>query len=250
MSTSTPATSTESSCRPAFVTTHWSVVLAAGKGDSPRGTEALEALCRAYWQPLYAFVRRRGYSPDDAQDLTQDFFAWLLRRDWLGRADRERGRFRSFLLTSISHFLANEWDKARAQKRGGGRIVPLESDVAEANCGWHPKGNPTPEQSFEWRWAMTLLEQVMNRLRDEFARDGSSELFETLKPCLLGERASQPYAPLAAKLGRTEGSVKVAVHRLRQRYRRLLHDEIAHTVAQPEEIEEEMRHLLAVLAGR
>jgi RNA polymerase sigma factor (sigma-70 family) len=226
------------------------VVLAAGESDSPRGPEALEALCRAYWQPLYAFVRRRGYSREDAQDLTQDFFAWLLRRDWLERADRARGRFRSFLLTSISRFLANEWDKTQAQKRGGGRIVPLEFDVAEASCDWHSKGNPTPEQSFEWRWAMTLLEQVMSRLQNEFARDGDAAWFEALKPCLLGERASQPYAALAVKLGRTEGSVKVAVHRLRQRYRQLLRDEIAHTVAQPEEIEEEMRHLLAVLAGR
>jgi len=231
-----------------FATTHWSVVLAAGQSDVPRAQDALERLCQTYWHPLYAYVRRRGYSPADAEDLTQQFFAWLLERDWLGRADEQRGRFRSFLLTSISHFLANEWDKARAQKRGGGRIVSLQRDEAETRDAREPADQLDPEQIFEWRWALALLEQVMNRLSTEFAQDGRAELFEALKPCLLGERTKQPYAVLAPKLGMTEGSVKVAVHRLRQRYRQLLRGEIAHTVAKPEEIEEELRYLFAVLA--
>jgi RNA polymerase sigma factor (sigma-70 family) len=236
--------------QPVFATTHWSVVLAAGRTDAPHAQDALEKLCQTYWYPLYAYVRRRGYSPADAEDLTQGFFAWLLERNWLERADQQRGRFRSFLLTSFSNFLANEWDKARAQKRDGGRVVSLQRDEAETRCRWEPADNVTPEQTFEWRWALTLLDQVMNRLGDEFARDGKTELFEALKPCLLGERAAQPYAALALKLGMTEGSVKVAVHRLRQRYRQLLRDEIANTVAAPDEVEGEMRHLLAVLAGR
>ncbi|HZQ48182.1 MAG TPA: sigma-70 family RNA polymerase sigma factor [Verrucomicrobiae bacterium] len=235
---------------PVFATTHWSVVLSAKEHDSIRSVAALEALCRTYWHPLYAYVQRRGYSPADAEDLTQSFFAWLFERNWLGRADQQRGRFRSFLLTSISNFLANEWDKARTQKRGGGRIVSLQRNEEESGHTWEPMDNLTPEQSFEWRWALALLDQVMNQLSAEFTRDGKAELFETLKPCLLGERTAQPYATLAAKLALTEGSVKVAVHRLRQRYRQLLRNEIANTVAQPEEIEEEMRHLFAILARK
>jgi RNA polymerase sigma-70 factor (ECF subfamily) len=226
------------------------VVLAAGRGNVPQAREALETLCQTYWYPLYVYVRRRGYSPADAEDLTQEFFAWLLERDWLGVADQQRGRFRSFLLTSFSRFLANEWDKARTQKRGGGRIVSLQFDNAEASCAHEPVDTGTPEQIFEWRWALTLLDHVMKLLSAEFARDGKAVLFEALKPCLLGERTAQPYASLASKLGMTEGSVKVAVHRLRQRYRQLLRDEIANTVAKPEEVEEELRYLFAVLARR
>jgi RNA polymerase sigma factor (sigma-70 family) len=239
-----------------FATTHWSVVLTAGQNDAQQAQEALEKLCRIYWYPLYIYVRRRGYSPADAEDLTQEFFAWLLERKWLGRADPQRGRFRSFLLTSISNFLANEWDKAKSQKRGGGRIVSLQRDDAEARYTWEPmsystlESTVTPEQSFEWRWALTLLDEVMNRLSAEFIQDDKKELFEELKPCLLGESEAQPYAVLAKKLGMTEGSVKVAVHRLRQRYRQLLRDEIAGTVANPEEVEEEMRYLFAVLTRR
>ncbi len=255
---STSRTTGEDSAAPAwgevarqavFATTHWSVVLAAGRGEAPQAEASLEKLCQTYWTPLYAYVRRRGYAPADAEDLTQEFFAWLLKRDWLGQADQQRGRFRSFLLTSISRFLANEWDKARTLKRGGGRVISMPFDAAEARCRWEPADNVTPEQSFEWRWALTLLDQVMDRLRAEYTRQGKAELFGQLKPCLLGERAAQPYASLASQLGMTEGSVKVAVHRLRQRYRQLLREEIAHTVASPEEIEEEMRHLFAVLGG-
>ncbi len=233
-----------------FATTHWSVVLAAGRGDSPQAQASLEKLCQTYWCPLYAYVRRRGYAEADAKDLTQAFFAWLLERDWLERADQQRGRFRSFLLSSFNGFLANEWNRARAQKRGGGRVISLSFDPADPRCGWEPADNVTPEQAFEWRWAVTLLDEVMSRLREDYTRQDKADLFEQLKPCLLGERAAQPYAALASKLGMTEGSVKVAVHRLRQRYRQLLREEIANTVAQSEDIEEEMRHLFAVLASR
>ena len=226
------------------------MVLTAGGGDAPQALDALERLCRTYWQPLYAYVRRWGYAPSDAEDLTQAFFAWLLERDWLGRADQQRGRFRSFLLTSISHFLANEWDKARAEKRGGGRVVSLQREEAERNYSWEPADSLTPEQIFEWRWALSLLDEVMNRLSGEFARDGKSELFDTLKPCLLGDREAQPYAALAMKLGISEGSVKVTVHRMRQRYRQLLREEIGNTVEKAEEVEEEMRHLFGVLARK
>jgi len=234
----------------AFVTTHWSVVLNAGREQTPQAQDALEKLCQTYWRPLYAYVRRRGYSPDDAADLTQGFFARLLERRWLERADEKRGRFRSFLLATLSNFIANEWDKATTQKRGGGRILSLQRDVAESDGGSEPADRLTPEQIFEWRWALALLDQVMNRLSDEFAQNGKTELFEAIKPCLLGERNVQPYAALASRMGMTEGSVKVTVHRLRQRYRQLLRDEIAHTVATPEEVEEEMRYLFAVLARR
>ncbi len=249
MNSSAAETPTAPQGSPVFVTTHWSVVLSARGVDSSCSVAALETLCRVYWHPLYAYVRRRGYSTADAEDLTQAFFAWLLERNWLERADQQRGRFRSFLLTSISNFLANEWDKARAQKRGGGQVVPLLQDGAGGHTA-EPRDNFTPEQSFEWRWALALLEQVMNRLSAEFTQDGKAELFEALKPCLLGERTAQPYTALAAKLAMTEGSVKVAVHRLRQRYRQLLRDEIANTVATPEEVEEELRYLFAVLARR
>ena len=250
MNTSVAETPKAADRAPVFVTTHWSVVLSAKAQDSFRSVEALEILCRIYWHPLYAYVRRRGYFPADAEDLTQEFFAWLLKRSWLGRADQQRGRFRSFLLTSLGNFLANEWDKARAQKRGAGRILSLQGDEAEAGYVHEPADNFTPEQSFEWRWALALLDQVMNRLSLEFIRDGKTVLFEALKPCLLGERTAQPYMTLATNLGMTEGSVKVSVHRLRQRYRQLLRDEIANTVAKPEEVEEELRYLFAVLARR
>ncbi len=231
-----------------FATTHWTVVLAAGRSDMPRAQESLEKLCQTYWHPLYVYVRRRGYPPEDAKDLTQGFFVWLLERNWLGAADQQRGRFRSFLLTSFSRFLSNEWDRVKAQKRGGGRIVSLQ--FKEEETGWEPAGSITPEQSFERHWALALLDETMNRLGAEFAQDGKMKMFEALKPCLLGERGAQPYAELAVKMGMTEGSVKVAVHRLRQRYRRLLRDEIAHTIEKPDEVEDELRHLFSVLARR
>ncbi len=233
-----------------FATTHWSVVLAAGRRDAPQAEASLEKLCQTYWLPLYAYVRRRGYGEADAKDLTQGFFAWLLERHWLEQADQQRGRFRSFLLTTFNGFLANEWDKTQAQKRGGGRVLSLPFGDADARCRWEPADNVTPEQIFEWRWAVALLDAVMGRLGADYARQDKAQLFQELKPCLLGDRTAQPYASLASKLGMTEGSVKVAVHRLRQRYRQLLREEIANTVANREDVEEEMRHLFAVLANR
>jgi RNA polymerase sigma factor (sigma-70 family) len=236
--------------RPVFVTTHWSVVLKAGQSDTTRARAALENLCESYWYPLYAYVRRRGYSPEDAQDLTQEFFARLLERNWVGRADRQKGRFRSFLLSAMNHFLADEWDKARAQKRGGGVMpVPLQFDAAETRYGHEPADSTTPEQNFERRWALTLLDKVLRRLRAEYEQEGRAELFTALHPCLVGERAGQRYADLAIRLGVTEGVVKSAVHRLRLRYRQLLREEIAQTVAEPGEVDEELKHLFAVLAG-
>ena len=236
---------------PIFVTTHWSVVLTAGGSDTTGARDALAKLCQTYWYPLYAYVRRRNFSPPDAEDLTQEFFARFLEHHWVGNADREKGRFRTFLLSAMNHFLANEWDKARAQKRGGGvPLVPLQFDTAETRYVREPADNVTPEQHFERRWAMTLLEEVVNRLRAEYERDGKAELFAELNPCLVGDRTTQPYEELAGKLGVSEGAVKSAVHRLRQRYRQLLREEIAHTVAGPSEVEGELRHLIAVLGGR
>jgi RNA polymerase sigma factor (sigma-70 family) len=237
------------SASPVFVTTRWSVVLTAGHSDSPPARDALEKLCQTYWYPLYAYVRRNGRSPEDAQDLTQEFFARLLEGHWVERADREKGRFRSFLLTVMNRFLADEWDKARAQKRGGGTVpVPLQLDTAETRYGLDPADKTTPDEIYERRWALALLDEVLRRLSAEYKEQGRAELFAALNPCLIGERSSHPYAELAAKLGTTEGTVKSAVHRLRQRYREMLREEIAHTVAGPGEVDEELRHLFAVLA--
>lgn len=236
---------------PVFVTTHWSVVLTAGSSDTTRAHQALAKLCQTYWYPLYAYVRRRGFSPPDAEDMTQEFFARFLEHDWVANADREKGRFRSFLLSAMNHFLANEWDKAQAQKRGGGAtLLPLEFNTAETRYSREPADNVTPEQHFERHWALTLLATVTSRLQAEYEQDGKGELFTALNPCLVGDRTSQPYEELARKLALSEGAVKSAVHRLRQRYRQLLREEIAQTVAQPGEVEEELRHLIAVLGGR
>jgi len=232
-----------------FATTHWSMVLSAGVGRSPEAGRALATLCENYWFPLYAFVRRAGYSAEDAQDLTQEFFARVLERHWLARADQAKGRFRTFLLTAMERFLANEWDKVRALKRGGGhRNIPIQLDTAETRYGVEPADTRTPEQAFEYRWALTLLDEVVSELEAEFCAEGRADLFATLKPCLVGDRAAQPYAELAAKLGMEEGTVKVAVHRLRQRYRELLRAEIANTVVSPGEVDAEMHHLFSVLA--
>jgi RNA polymerase sigma factor (sigma-70 family) len=237
--------------RPVFVTTRWSVVLAAAQNDGPHVRIALEKLCQTYWYPLYAYVRRRGSSPEDAQDLTQEFFARLLKGNWVERADQQRGKFRSFLLTAMSRFLSDEWDKARAQKRGGGAVtVPIQLDTAETRYGLDPADRITPEQIFERRWALAVLEEVLHRLRKEYEDEGRAEHFAALNPCLVGGRDTQPYSELAQKLGVTEGTVKSAVHRLRQRYRQLLREEIANTVASPGEVDDELRHLFAILGNK
>jgi len=249
MSSSSHALNSPSSTAPNFALTRWSVVLAAGQTDSTNARDALENLCRAYWPPLYAFVRRQGHNPADAQDLTQEFFARFLQKNYLGAVDPAKGRFRSFLLASLKHFLANEWDKARAAKRGGGGVlVPINTDSAETSCGVEPSDQLTPEKLFERRWALTLLEQVLARLRAEHLRDGKTELFEQLKATLTGERTSLPYAQIASRLGMSEVAIKVTVHRLRQRYREILREEISHTVSAPDQIEDEIRSLFSALS--
>lgn len=235
---------------PAFVTTRWSVVLSAQAGDSPEATRALEQLCGAYWFPLYAHVRRLGRSPADAEDLTQAFFARLLARNGLGVVDRARGRFRSFLLGSLKHFLTNEWDKARAQKRGGHlRIIPLDAPAGEDRLQLEPATQSSPDREFDRRWALALLDTVLARLEAEHAGQGRERLFAGLKGTLAGGRGDVPMAHLARELGLSEGAARVAAHRFRSRYRELLRAEIAQTVATPAEVEDELRHLFAVLAG-
>lgn len=235
--------------RPAFVTTHWSVVLAAGRSNTTRADNALAKLCQTYWHPLYAYVRRRGHSPEDAQDLTQSFFAHLLERKAVATVSPEKGRFRSFLLASLNHFLSDEWDKARAQKRGAGKVISLDTESAETWLNQQPAETLTPERAFELRWAITLLEQVYGKLEAEHRQQGRAELFDTLSTTLAGPGNSAPYAELGLRLGLNEGAVKVAVHRLRQRYRVLLRETIAETVGSEAEVDEELRYLLRTLAG-
>ena len=231
------------------MTTHWSVVVTAGNMDSGRAQIALEQLCRAYWFPLYTYIRRRGHSAHDAQDLTQEFFSQLLEKNWVAQADESRGRFRSFLLMVLNRFLANQWKKETAKKRGGAHHhIPLPLDTAESRLASLPSNASTPEHAFEKQWAMTLLDAVLARLRNEFETSGRADQFSHLKPCLTGTRESQPYADLAVELGTTEGAVKVMVHRMRTEYRRLLKEEIACTVASDADIEDELKHLFRVLA--
>lgn len=231
-----------------FCSTHWSLVLAAGDSQSPQAEEAIENLCRAYWYPLYAYVRRKGHSPEDAQDLTQEFFARFLEKKYLKFADRERGMFRAFLLTSLKHFLINEWEKARASKRGGGiALLPLEEERAEARYLAEPVRDLSPDKVFEKRWAITVLEQVLARLRQESVAAGKGDLFELLKDFLWGEANVVSQAEIGMRLGLSVAAVKSTVHRLRLRFRELLRAQIAQTVARREDIDEELRHLVAVL---
>jgi RNA polymerase sigma-70 factor (ECF subfamily) len=223
-------------------------VLAAGHRDTTRARDALAALCQTYWYPLYAYVRRRGYPPPDAEDLTQEFFARLLEKNTLGAITREKGKFRSFLLSALSHFMIDEWKKGRARKRGGGGIVSLDAREAETRLGREPVDALTPEKAFERNWALALLTTVYQRLQSEYITDGKAALFDELKPCLAGARDSMPYAELAVRLGLAENTVKVSVHRLRRRYRELLRAELAHTVDGPEEVEEELRCLFRALS--
>jgi RNA polymerase sigma factor (sigma-70 family) len=229
-----------------FGQTHWSVVLsAAGRQNPSQAAESLEKLCSLYWRPLYAYLRRQGESPHDAQDLTQEFFFRLLKKDFLNAVDQSKGRFRSFLLAALKHFLSNERDRARAQKRGGGQS-PLSLDFTseETQFSFQPADNVTPETLFERRWATTLLEQALARLRREYAAQSKEPLFEQLKTTLTEGRGSVAYSALAASLKMSEAAVKMAVHRLRQRYRECLRAEIAQTVVTAEEIEDEPRHII------
>jgi RNA polymerase sigma-70 factor (ECF subfamily) len=227
-----------------FATTRWTVVLAAGKRRAPQADAALEELCRTYWFPLYAYVRRHANSKEDAEDLTQAFFARFLEKNYLDGLDRERGKFRAFLLAALKHFLANEWDKSQRQKRGGG-VAPLSLDWQDADTRYQidPADNLTPDKLYDRAWAVTLLERVITRLRDECVAKGKAQLFEQLRPFLMVGKNAIPYPDVAATLGINEGTVRTAVHRLRQRYRQLLRDEIAHTLADPTQVEEELQSL-------
>lgn len=232
---------------PCFATTHWSVVLAA-TGDSPESAAALEQLCRAYWYPLYNYIRRCGHSPHDAQDLTQAFFAELLRKEYFRAADRQRGRFRSFLLTALRHFMAHEWEKARAAKRGGG-VAPLCFDerMAEQWYQAEPAINNTPERAYDRAWALRIFEESLIRLRKEHTRMGKASQFEHLKQYLTQDPAAGEYAAKAEKLSISPNALAVAVHRLRQSYAALVREVVAETVAQPEQVEEELHYLISLV---
>jgi RNA polymerase sigma factor (sigma-70 family) len=233
-----------------FATTHWSAILEASQRNSPRADAAVSQLYTAYWYPLYAFIRGRGYDVHDAQDLAQDFFASLLKKNHFQSVTREKGRFRSYLLGALKHFLANEWHKARREKRGGGcAVIPLDEALAENRYSQEPSHDATPEKLFEQNWASVLLERVLMSLRAEQEGSGKGRHFDALKIFLTGEKSERSYAEIGAGLEMSEAAVKVAVHRLRERYRELLRAEIANTVANPGEVEDELRYLLTVLRG-
>jgi RNA polymerase sigma factor (sigma-70 family) len=232
-----------------FCTTHWSVVLAAGQGSSPESALALERLCGTYWYPLYVYARRQGNGPQDAEDLTQQFFSRLLEKNYVAKADRERGKFRTFLLESMKNFLVNEWKRAGRLKRGGGHsFVPFDLEVAEGRYAAESIAGADPENSYEKQWAIALIEQVFAALREEYAAAEKGPLLEELKAFVWGEESSASYSDIGDKLKMAEGAVKVAVHRLRQRFRELLRAEVAQTVSLPEEIDGELRHLVSVLS--
>ncbi|MGC4074856.1 MAG: sigma-70 family RNA polymerase sigma factor [Nibricoccus sp.] len=231
-----------------FATTRWTLILAACDSDAPKSEAALAELCRTYWQPLYAHARRHPLSAADAEDAVQGFFARLLRLDSVADARRERGRFRAFILGSFNHYLADLRDHARAEKRGAHLLTPLDTQAAEAAFVQTPAPDLPPDRAFDRAWALALLSRVTTRLRDEHVATHRTALFDALSPNLAGRRTDAPHAELAAKLDISEPAVRVALHRLRQRYRQLLRDEIAHTVAREDDIDDELRLLLAALS--
>ncbi|MBI2947188.1 MAG: sigma-70 family RNA polymerase sigma factor [Verrucomicrobia bacterium] len=233
-----------------FATTHWTVVLAAVERSSPQASDALGKLCQTYWYPLYAFVRRQGYTADDAQDLTQEFFCRLFEKNYLADVRREKGKFRTFLLAAMKHFLANERVRSRRIKRGGGRtLLSLEDGQAEQRYLLDPENDLSPEKLYEQRWATTIMEQALTRLREKCERTGKSTQFQLLKNFLTTEPNDGDYAAIATRLKISPGAVGVAVHRLRHRYGELIRAEIAQTVAQPADIDDELRYLYAILTG-
>jgi DNA-directed RNA polymerase specialized sigma24 family protein len=235
----------------AFKTTHWTLVRAAAVHPTADSRQALATLCQTYWHSVYAFIRRKGYDLDRAQDLTQGFFALLLEKNYLIAADKERGRFRSFLLTAVKHFLANEWDREHAKKRGGTE-PPVSLDLAKAESWYAPAAaeETNPEALFERRWALSLLEHVMARLRAEFAAAGKAERFESLSAFLNQDADDVRYSELADEMGLSAGALRMLVHRMRHRYRKLLREEIAQTVSTPEETDDEIRFLLSTLVRK
>lgn len=241
---STTASDSTSGSARSFATTHWSQVLAAKQGDPSAAAAALENLCRTYWYPLYAFLRRSGHRPHDAQDLTQAFFARLLQRDFLERIDPRKGKFRSFLLAALKNFLCDEWDKVQAVKRGGGQVfMSLDDLQAEDRYRSEPDASAPAERLFEQRWALTLLGRALGQLRDEFISAGKGQEFDELKVFLSAPTVDGAYDAVAPKLAVAVETVGVKVHRLRQRYGELIRAEIAQTVADPSEIEDELQHL-------
>ena len=232
-----------------FATTRWSLVLAAGQQTSARSAEALASLCEMYWYPVYAFIRRQGYRPEDGADLTQEFFARVLEKNYFHDADPARGRFRAFLCASIRHFLSNERDRARTLKRGGKQPpISLDVETADGRYRLEPRDDLTPEKLFDRHWALMLLERVIVRLREEQASAGKAELFDHLKGFLTGDSSTVPYADVAKPLGMTEGAVRVAVHRLRRHFRDTLVQEIAETVSNPADIDAEIEYLLKAVS--
>ena len=247
--TSTYSTPASSAPGDIFATTHWTVVLAAGKRHTPQSDGALEELCRTYWFPLYAYVRRRGHTKEDAEDLVQEFFARFLEKNYLAGLSAERGRFRAFLLAALKHFLANEWDKSQAQKRGGGAAhLSLDWQTADTKFQVAATNEPSPDKAFDREWALALLAKVIERLQQECAADGKTKLFEQLKIFLTTGKGALSHADAAKKLGMDETAVRVAVHRLRKRYRQLLRDEISQTLADESQVDEEMRALFGAFA--
>jgi RNA polymerase sigma-70 factor (ECF subfamily) len=235
---------------PNFTTTNWSVVLEAGQTDCDRAARALEELCVRYWYPVYGYVRRRGSTPHEAKDLTQAFFVHLLQNETLKKIDRQKGKFRSFLLTATTNFLANEWDKRQSLKRGGQhQIISIDDTEAEELYRQEPSAALSPENLYDRRWAFTLLNTILTRLKEEYAATNKAELFAKLEPGLVDEVNPGLYAEWAAALNMSEGAVRVAVHRLRRRFGELLRGEIARTVATPAEVDEEIRHLFAAIAN-
>ena len=232
-----------------FPTTSWSLVIASAGSPGDQSKQALASLCERYWYPLYAFIRRQGHDPDQARDLTQDFFVRLLEKNYVGQADQRRGRFRTFLLTAVKHFLLNEADHASAKKRGGAHVIlPIELVIAEQSYQLEPSHDATPEKLFERNWAVTLLQTVTDQLQREFIQAGKAKQFESLKPMLTGESEGIRYSEIAKELGLSEGAVKVAIHRLRRRFRELLRQEVAETIADPRLVDEEIHFLSDVLA--
>ena len=235
---------------PRFATTRWSIVAAAGAGASPDARAALTTLCETYWYPVYAFMRRRGCGAEDAGDLTQEFFAILIEKEYLQTADSDRGRFRSFLLTAVKRFLSKQRERDGALKRGGGqKPISLNFEAGEARYQLEPAHEWTPERIFERRWALTLLDRVVERLGAEYAARGKEALFERLKACLTDPADAPLYAQIADELELSEGAVKVAAHRMRSRYREILKAEVAETLADPANTGDELRHLLQAIRG-
>jgi RNA polymerase sigma-70 factor (ECF subfamily) len=247
--TTQPSSQPSSAPGDIFATTHWTVVLAAGRQHSPEAARALEELCRTYWFPLYAYVRRRGPTKEDAEDLTQAFFARLLEKNPFAGLDSEKGKFRAYLLASLKHFLANARDKAQAQKRGGGGAhLSLDWQTADTKFQVAATQEPSPDKAFDREWALALLAKVIDRLQTECAAEGKAKLFDQLKLFLTAGRAETAQRETAKSLGIEEGAVRVAVHRLRKRFRQLLRDEIANTLADPAMVDDEMRALFGAFS--